>query len=106
MTRTAKRRALSAFAVLFGAATLVAIGCSGDLITPPPQCTGSTCSCDQDPLQPLCKGFNDRPDGGVLDMSDARQVGTDASDTGTPDTSTPVDAADDGADPDDGGDSG
>lgn len=97
MTRRAKRRALSvfrSFAVLFGAATLLAIGCTGSLIDPPPQCTGTQCSCAQDPLQPLCKGFNDRPDGGMLDMTDAAKV--DANDGSLkPDTSTTPDAESD-----------
>jgi hypothetical protein len=97
MTRRAKRRALVIFrslVILFGATTLVALGCTGDLITPPPQCTGPQCSCDQDPLQPLCKGFNDRPEGGVIDMSDAQKV--DANDGAIqPDTSTTPDAESD-----------
>lgn len=100
MTRRAKRRALSksrvfrSVAVLFGAATLFAIGCTGSLIAPPPQCTGTQCSCEEDPLQPLCKGFNTRPDGGMLDMSDAMKV--DANDGSlTADTSTPPDAESD-----------
>jgi hypothetical protein len=51
---------------------------------------GSGCTCDQDPLQPLCKAFNDRPDGQV-DMTDARKV--DANDGAVqPDTSTTPDA--------------
>jgi hypothetical protein len=96
MTRRAKRRALSSLAVLFGAAVLVTIGCTGDLISPPPQCTGTQCSCEEDPLQPLCKGFNTRPDGGMLDMSDAMKVDANANDSGlTSDTGTPPDAESD-----------
>lgn len=80
------------------------MGCAGDLIAPPPQCTGSGCSCDEDPLQPLCKGFNDRPDG-QIDMTDATKV--DANDGSVqPDTGTdgPDDGGADG--PDDGGEAG
>ena len=103
MTRRAKRRALSSLAVLFGAATLVVIGCAGDLIPPPAQCTGASCSCDQDPLQPLCKGFNDRPDG-MVDMTDAMKIDAGTQDVQQPDSSTtpdaepdaPADANDDG----------
>lgn len=83
------------FAVLFGAATIAVMGCAGDFIAPPPQCTGPSCSCEQDPLQPLCKGFNDRPDGQV-DMTDAMKV--DANDGSEPDTSTTPDADTDGSD--------
>jgi hypothetical protein len=101
MTRRTKRRALSSFAVLFGAATLVALGCTGSLITPPPQCTGTGCSCDEDPLQPLCKGFNNRPDG-QIDMTDATKV--DANDGSEPDTGTTPDTGTDG--PDEAGDGG
>ena len=100
MTWRAKRRALSksrvfrSLAVLIGGATLVVMGCAGDLIVPPPQCTGTQCSCEEDPLQPLCKGFNTRPDGGMIDMSDATKV--DANDGSlTPDTSTSPDAESD-----------
>jgi hypothetical protein len=94
---------LRSVAVLFGAATLFAIGCTGSLLSPPPHCTGTQCSCEEDPLQPLCKGFNTRPDGGMIDMSDAMKV--DANDGSlTPDTSmipdaesdASADAADDG----------
>jgi hypothetical protein len=103
MTRRAKRQALSSLAVLFGAATLVVIGCAGNLIPPPPQCTGASCSCDEDPLQPLCKGFNNRPDG-MVDMTDAQKV--DAGDAAVePDTSTTPDAGPDASEDanDDGG---
>jgi len=90
MTRRAKRRALT-LAVLFGAATLVVYGCAGDLIPPPPQCTGAGCSCDEDPLQPLCKGFNDRPDG-QIDMTDAMKVDATKVDAAELDTGTTPDA--------------
>ncbi len=87
----------------------MAFGCNGALIPPPPQCTGPSCSCDEDPLQPLCKGFNDRPDG-QIDMRDAAKGdatdGSVAPDTSTPDTGS--DTGDTGADasadaPDEGG---
>ena len=106
MTRRVKRLAPLFFrtlAVVSAATVAVVVGCAGEIIPPPPQCMGAACSCDDDPLQPLCKGFNDRPDGQV-DMMDAMKI-----DVGvTPDTSTPPedggsdapdeasDAADDG----------
>jgi hypothetical protein len=63
---------------------------------------GSGCSCDQDPLQPLCKAFNDRPDG-QIDMTDAGRV--DANDGAVqPDTSTTPDAEAEAGDAGDGGD--
>ena len=67
---------------------------------------GASCSCDDDPLQPLCKGFNDRPDGQV-DMTDAGKVdvedGSVTPDTSTTDTGTDAAADDAGDAADDGG---
>lgn len=103
MTRRAKRRALSSLAVLFGAATIYVVGCAGEIIPPPPQCTGSGCSCDEDPLQPLCKAFNERPDGQV-DMMDATKIDTGVGpDTSMPQPDAAIDAPDEASDANDDG---
>jgi hypothetical protein len=78
-------------------------GCEGDYLAPvDPKCKESTCTCEQDPFQPTCKGFNDRPEGGFVDIGDANraEVVTDAGAEGSVTTDADTDA------PDDGGDSG
>jgi hypothetical protein len=64
-----------------------AVACSGEIITRPAPCKGAGCSCEEDPFQPLCKGFNDRPEGGTGVVLDA-----DTPDTG--DASKPSEAGD------------
>jgi hypothetical protein len=98
MTRRVKRLAPLFFrtlAVVSAATVAVVVGCAGEIIPPPPQCMGSACSCDDDPLQPLCKGFNDRPDGQV-DMRDAMKIDTGA--VVTPEAGPTDDAAADAPD--------
>ena len=51
------------------------IGCSAGTLINAPTCQGNGCTCDEDPTQPLCKGFNDRPEGGT-ELPDASEGGT------------------------------
>lgn len=77
-----------------------AVACTGDVISRPAPCKGAGCTCEQDPSQPLCKGFDDRPEGGgVIVDSAAPEAGdatmpSDASDAG--DAADAADAPADG----------
>jgi hypothetical protein len=42
--------------------TLEAIGCDTADLTTPPDCRGPTCTCEQDPSQPRCRGFSPEDD--------------------------------------------
>ena len=72
-----------------------ATGCNSAGYSDPGPCTGSSCTCEQDPTLPRCKGFNDRPetgadlpdgaftfDSGSTDASDASEVDTGLADAG------------------------
>lgn len=75
-----------------------AMACTGDKISAPAACQGTGCSCEEDPFQPLCKGFNDRPEGGTGVILDAATP-----DTG--DAREPTEAGDaEAGGPEDGGD--
>jgi hypothetical protein len=83
--RLAVAAAVTALGVRFAAA------CNDTALVPLPDCHPNNCTCDQDPFQPLCKGFNDKPEAGApipfaeagsdsaVDASDANE-GVDASD--------------------------
>ena len=96
MARTRQRRRVFLFVVAVGIALGAQIlACETAPTRDAPICTpGAVCTCAEDPTQPLCKGFNDRPEGGF-------DVGPifDSGDTGVRDS---ADAATDG--PDDSGD--
>lgn len=57
-------------------------GCNTASYSGQSPCQGAACTCEQDPEQPLCKGFNDRDDaslteafdGAPQDAADARPV--------------------------------
>jgi hypothetical protein len=69
-------------------------GCNTASYSGETPCSGSACTCEQDPEQPLCKAFNDRDDASLTEPFDAApQAPTEA---GRGDAS--VDAADDAAD--------
>ena len=53
-------RALVASLVVLGLRAAAACN-SADYVDPGP-CTGSSCSCEQDPSQPRCKAFNNLPE--------------------------------------------
>ena len=93
-----KRRRLFWF-VAAVAATLgaQAIACQTAATRDPTPCTpGAICNCAEDPTQPLCKGFNDRPESG-FDVGPIFDAGADTSATDASDASAD-DAADDAAD--------
>jgi hypothetical protein len=75
-----------------------AAGCNSADYTVSGPCTGSSCTCEQDPTLPRCKGFNEKPETGA-DLPDgsfqfdaAEAAATDANDVDTGE----VDASDDG----------
>jgi hypothetical protein len=81
---------------LFVGAALVAVGavtaCSPGTLINPPTCQGAGCTCEEDPSQPLCKGFNDRPEGGT-ELPDGGEGGSDASSDAEPDAADAGDEA-------------
>lgn len=73
-------------------------GCNTASFSERAPCRGSTCTCEEDPEQPLCKGFNEREDASLTEPfdaapQDASEAGLDAAD-GESDAS--ADADDDG----------
>ena len=56
---------ISRVVVVLGAVVGLAAGCNSADYSDPGPCTGSTCTCEQDPTLPRCKGFNDRPETGA-----------------------------------------
>jgi hypothetical protein len=77
-----------------------AMGCNSADYSVSGPCTGSSCTCEQDPTLPRCKGFNDRPETGA-DLPDGA-FPTDAAEAAAPDAAD-ADAGTEGG-PDDGGD--
>lgn len=71
-----------------------AAGCNSAGYTDSGPCTGSACTCEQDPNQPLCKGFNDRPETGA-DLPDG-SFQFDAAKNAAPDAADAADGADGG----------
>jgi hypothetical protein len=66
--------------------------CSTASLTDREPCRGAGCSCEEDPSQALCKGFNERLEGGSTESS-------------APDAADAAEASDGGSDaPADGGD--
>lgn len=61
-------------------------GCTRAELSERPPCRGETCTCAEDPQQPLCKGFNERDDASLTEPFDG--AAQDASEAGA------VDAAD------------
>jgi hypothetical protein len=96
MRRQTKLRAFFWLSFLVGGALAAqsAAGCNDAPLIGVPVCRPGLCTCEEDPQQPTCKGFNDRPEGGK-DPADATQV-----DTGLVDApaDAEVDAPDDAAD--------
>ena len=90
------RRRLIGFILIVTAALGAAHagGCNSASLTDSGPCVGSGCTCEADPTQPRCKGYNERPDGDIIDTRDARGA-----------EDAPVEASDAASDaPDDGGD--
>jgi hypothetical protein len=56
-------------------------GCSPGTLINAPTCTGAGCTCEEDPSQPTCKAFNERPEGGTeLPVEGGSESSTDAGD--------------------------
>ena len=68
-----------------------AAACNNTPLILPPACRPGQCTCEQDPTQPTCGGFDDRADGDS-DPADANGADTSA------DGSAEGDASDDGPD--------
>lgn len=51
--------------VVLGAVVGLAAGCNSADYTNTGPCTGPSCTCEQDPTLPRCKGFNDKPETGA-----------------------------------------
>ena len=81
---------LAASAALSGNAVLA---CNDNPLIEVPACRPGLCTCEEDPTQPTCKGFNDRPEGGK-DPADATPVEASLEDTFVP-NDAPDDAPDD-----------
>lgn len=75
-----------------------AAGCNDSPLILVPPCRPGLCTCEEDPAQSTCKGFNERPEGGK-DPADATPV-----ETGPGDAELEVDAAADARDAADAGD--
>ena len=65
--RSRNLRLLTRVVVVFGAVLgfRAAAGCNSADYTDPGPCTGPSCTCEQDPTMPRCKGFNDHPETGA-----------------------------------------
>lgn len=94
-----KRRGLVRYVVLLGltlGGVQSAAGCNDTPLIGVPRCRPGLCTCEEDPAQQTCKGFNERPEGGPVVPFDGG------------DTSPPLDANDAAQPdaPDDSGDGG
>lgn len=106
MRRHTRLRPLFPFVFVLGAAMAAraAVGCNTVDVIPIAECKpGAVCTCQEEPNQPLCKGFNERPDGGRVDA--ASFVDAEAGDLPDATSDGAPDAEPDALD-DDGGDSG
>jgi len=70
------------------------IACNDNPLIEVPRCRPGLCTCEEDPTQATCKGFNERPEGGK-DPADATPVDTSLPDAIRPDA--PIEAAVDAA---------
>ena len=68
--------------------------CNDSPLIDVPRCRPGLCTCEEDPTQATCRGFNERPEGGK-DPADATPVDPSLPDAFVPDAS--VDAPDDAA---------
>src|SRR4051812_32630595 len=94
--RTSNRRRLGWFVILAAGLAGAVAACETAPTRDAPECKpGAICTCEEDPTQPLCRGFNDRPDATVpVDAADV-QVPDTGGDTSIPDTDGGIDASDD-----------
>lgn len=75
MTKNAIRRGLFVLSLALGGALAgrSVVACNDNPIITAPTCAPGGCSCDEDPSQATCKGFNEREEGGK-DPADATPV--------------------------------
>ena len=93
MAREQRRlRALSLVLLVWGIAL---VGCNRATLTAAPDCTGNGCTCEEEPSQPTCAGFN----GG-----DAVRIKADANGPIEPDAGDDAADAAEGGASEDGGD--
>jgi len=87
--------ALFWLSVLCGSGLAAVAACNDNPLIEVPACRPGLCTCEEDPTQATCKGFNDRPEGGK-DPADATPVETSIPDTSAPDAAgdAPSDAED------------
>lgn len=101
MATETKLHGLFRFVAVVGLAAVgarAAAACNDTALIEPPDCHPDHCTCEQDPVQLSCTGFNDRPESGPPNRSDASDADAsepDASDSGD---AAPSDAPDDGGD--------
>lgn len=71
-------------------------GCTTASFSEREPCRGTSCSCEEDPEQPLCKGYNERGDASLTEPFDAEPPRTDEGGTeaGDADTDALTDAGD------------
>src|SRR3954454_17003649 len=96
MRETSKVRVLLWLSAIAGSvlAAQVVWGCNDSPLIEVPVCRPGLCTCEEDPQQATCKGFNERPEGGK-DPADAKIPETSPDDA--PDDA-PADAPDDAED--------
>ena len=88
--RARRRRALVRLLVVAALALGAgyAGGCTTASFSERDPCRGVTCTCEEDPEQPLCKGFNERDDASLTEPfdaapQDANEAGPEAGDADT-----------------------
>jgi hypothetical protein len=84
------------FALILSAGGLFAIqtvvGCDSAELTTPPDCKGNGCTCEQDPQQPRCRGF--QPPDNNLEAGPPSDAPITFADTGTDAAADAGDAGD------------
>lgn len=102
--RARKRRGLLRFIIALGAVlgASYAGGCNTASFSERSPCRGAGCTCEEDPEQPLCKGFNEREDASLtepFDANPANEAGDEAGEAGEAGDAE-ADAPEAGDDPD------
>ena len=96
--RSRNLRLLARVAVVFGTVLglRAAAGCNSAGYSESGPCTGSSCTCEQDPSLPRCKAFNNLPETSA-DLPEG-SFPSDAAEARAPDAADAADAANDVAD--------
>ncbi len=74
METEAKLHRLIRFAAVVGLAAAgarAAAACNDTALVEPPNCHPAHCTCEEDPAQSVCRGFNDRPEASKPDASES-----------------------------------